>query len=165
VGAAVVAAGGWLSYGLLASSYWRGQARAALARQGDGQGDRTGDGDPSAALACLERAARAPRLDAGRFDIALRASQVALRIDRGAPALAAADRALAIEPYSPHAWAARAAAKLSLGDETEAALDATRALKLFLDLPSAQTTLKTVRKLEAVRGTAAAEIGRRRSFP
>ena len=175
VGVALVAAGGWLSYGMLASSYWRGQARAALARggqghgqgqgQGEGQGDRQGDGDPAAALACLERAARAPRLDAARFDIALRASQVALRIDRGAPALEAADRALAIEPYSPHAWAARAAAKLSLGDETQAALDATRAMKLFFDLPSAQTTLKTVRKLEAVRGTAAVEIGRRRSFP
>ena len=142
-----------------------GQGHGQGQGQGEGQGDRQGDGDPAAALACLERAARAPRLDAARFDIALRASQVALRIDRGAPALEAADRALAIEPYSPHAWAARAAAKLSLGDETQAALDATRAMKLFFDLPSAQTTLKTVRKLEAVRGTAAVEIGRRRSFP
>jgi len=160
LGIAIVVAGGWLSYGMLASSYWRGQARAALAR-----GGADGNGDPAAALACLERAARGPRLDVARFDIALRTSQVAVRIDRGAAALAAADRALAIEPYSPHAWAARAAAKLSLGAEAEAALDATRALRLFFDLPAAQTTLKTVRKLEAVRGTAAVEIGRQRSFP
>ncbi|HXU06871.1 MAG TPA: O-antigen ligase family protein [Polyangia bacterium] len=142
---AVVLGAGWLSYGLLASSYWRGRARAALAPAGGGPGD------PTTALAHLERAGRAPRVDPGRFDIALRTAQVALRIDMGGPALAAADRALAIEPYSPHAWAARAAAELALRDEAQAANDAAHALKLFLDLPSAQTTLATIRKLQAVR--------------
>jgi len=91
------------------------------------------------------------RLDQARFEIALRAAQVALRVGRGAPALQAADRALAIEPYSPHAWAARAAAELALRDEAGATRDATRALTLFLDLPSARTTLETIRKLEALR--------------
>ena len=107
--------------------------------------------DAAAALAALTRAARAPRIDAVRFDVALRTAQVELRLDHGAPALQAADRALALEPYSPHAWAARAAAALALHDEAHAADDARRALRLFLDLPTARTTLETIRKVEAIR--------------
>jgi hypothetical protein len=135
----------WLSVGVLASSYWRGRARAALVRGGDARANAV------SALALLDRAARPPRLDQVRFDIALRAAQVAGRIGRGEAALREADRALAIEPYSPHAWAARAAAQLALGNEAPAVHDATRAMTLFLDLPSARTTLETVRKLDAVR--------------
>jgi O-antigen ligase len=142
--AALVAGAAWLSFGVFSSSYWRGQARTAAAG-----GDRAPD--LPAALAFLDRAARAPRLDYARFDIALRTSQLAARIDRGPTALAAADRALALEPSSPHALAARAAAELSLGREALAADDAERALRLFLDLPSARTTLQAVRKLELTR--------------
>jgi hypothetical protein len=130
---------------VFASSYWRGRARAALAHDSDARASAV------AALGLLERAARPPRLDQVRFDIALRAAQVALRLERGEPALWEADRALAIEPYSPHAWAARAAAELALRDEAQAVRDATRAMTLFLDLPSARTTLETVRTLEALR--------------
>ena len=119
---------------------------AALAKH---EGDA--HANAATALAALEKAARPARLDQVRFDIALRTAQVAVRLGRGEPALQAADRALAIEPYSPHAWAARAAAHLALRDEAQAARDATQAMTLFLDLPSARTTLETVRKLEALR--------------
>jgi O-antigen ligase len=141
----LVAGAGWLSFGALASSYWRGRAKAAMPIGTDRPPDAP------AALAALARAERAPRIDSVRFEIALRTAQVELRLDHGAPALQAADRALALEPYSPHAWAARAAAALALRDEGRAAEDAQRALRLFLDLPSARTTLETIRSVEAAR--------------
>jgi hypothetical protein len=141
----LIAGAGWLSFGALASSYWRGRAKAAMPLGTDRPPDAP------AALAALARADRAPRLDSVRFEIALRTAQVELRLDHGAEALRAADRALALEPYSPHAWAARAAAELALRDEGRAAEDAQRALRLFLDLPSARTTLETIRKVEAAR--------------
>jgi len=153
VAAILVLGAGWLSVGVLASSYWRGRARAALGRDGDARANAV------TALGLLERAARPVRLDQVRFDIALRAAQVAVRIGRGEPALQEADRALAIEPYSPHAWAARAGAQLALRNEAQAARDATRAMTLFLDLPSARTTLETVRKLEALRAEPAGGRG------
>jgi tetratricopeptide (TPR) repeat protein len=143
-----VLSAGWLSFGVLASSYWRGRARAALGRDGDARANAV------TALGLLERAARPPRLDQVRFDIALRAAQVALKSEHAEPALQEANRALAIEPYSPHAWAARAAAQLALRNEAQAGRDATRAMTLFLDLPSARTTLETVRRLEALRAEA-----------
>jgi hypothetical protein len=142
---ALVAGAGVLSFGIFASCYWRGRAKAVLATGGDRRPD------VAAALRFLGRAAGAPRIDSARFDIALRTAQVALRIDRGAPALDAADRALALEPFSPHAWAARAGAQLALSDEAQAAADAKRAMTLFLDLPSARTTLETIRALDAIR--------------
>jgi O-antigen ligase len=141
----VVAGALWSSYGVMASAWWRGRAKAAMAPSGGRPPN------PVAALAALDRAARAPRLDAVRFDIALRSAQVALRIDGGLAALAAADRALALEPYAPHALAARAAARLVLREDAQAADDARRALALLHDLPSAQATLDTVQKLEAIR--------------
>jgi O-antigen ligase len=152
--ALLVLGSGWLAGGVLASAWWRGRARAALAKH-DGD-DRA---NAATALVALGKAARAPRLDQVRFDIALRTAQVAVRLGRGEPALHAADRALAIEPYSPHAWAARAAAHLALRDEAQAARDATQAMTLFLDLPSARTTLETVRKLEALRSDQAHASG------
>ena len=130
----LVAGGAALSFGVLASSYWRGQARAALASGGG----RTPD--PAAALASLERAGRAPRLDGARFDIALRTAQVALQAERGWDAYQAASRALALEPNSPHALGTRAAAQLTgvLLDLRGATADAERALALFPDLPVAR---------------------------
>ena len=130
----LVAGGAALSFGVLASSYWRGQARAALASAG-GRAP-----DAAAALASLERAARAPRLDGVRFDIALRTAQVALQAERGWDAYQAASRALALEPYSPHALGTRAAAQLTgvLLDLRGATADAERALLLFPELPVAR---------------------------
>ena len=133
--ALVVATGaGVLALGIIASSYWRGQAKAALAI---GPGRQP---DAEAGLAFLERAARAPRLDSVRFDIALRTAQAALQAGHGGEAFQAANRALALEPYSPHAWATRAAAQMSgeLNDPRGARDDAERALHLFADLPAAR---------------------------
>jgi len=141
----LVAGGVWLSYGALESSYWRGRARAAMPIGTERPPDAP------AALAALARADRAPRIDSVRFEIALRTAQVELRLNHGAPALNAADRALALEPYSPHAWATRAGAALASGDEARAAQDAQKALRLFLDLPAARTTLETIVKVEAIR--------------
>jgi O-antigen ligase len=140
VAAAFAVAGGacWLSYGVLASSHWRGRAKAAMAPGG------ARPPDPAAALAFLKRAAAAPRIDGARFDIALRAAQVGVAAGRNQEALDAANRALALEPDSPHALAARAGAALALGDEQHGAEDARRAMGLFLDLPSAANTLKTI---------------------
>ncbi|HEY7372471.1 MAG TPA: O-antigen ligase family protein [Polyangia bacterium] len=145
VAAAIVVGACWLSSGVLASSYWRGQARVAVGLGTERQPDLP------VALAALARAARAPRLDYARFDIALRTAQLSLKADRAAPAREAADRALVLEPYSPHAWAARAAAELALGDEAPAARDATRALTLFSELPLARATLDGIRRLERTR--------------
>jgi O-antigen ligase len=132
--AVVVAGAGWLSFGVFASAYWRGQAKAAIA-----PGERRQQ-DPTAALSALERAARAPRLDGVRFDIALRTAQVALQADKGWDAYQAATRALALEPHSPHALGARAAAQLTGGllDLRGATADAERALRLFPELPVAR---------------------------
>jgi hypothetical protein len=134
-----------LAGGVFVSAYLRGQARLLAGPVGDRPAD------VPAALTALARATHVPRLDSARFDIALRASQLALRIDRGAFALEAANRALALEPYSPHAWAARAGAELALRDLGPAAADAARAMQLFLDLPSARATLEAIRRLETVR--------------
>ena len=130
----LVAGSAALSFGVLASSYWRGQARAALASAGGRAPDTV------AALASLERAARAPRLDGVRFDIALRTAQVALQAERGWDAYQAASRALALEPYSPHALGTRAAAQLTgvLYNLRGATADAERALVLFPELPVAR---------------------------
>jgi tetratricopeptide (TPR) repeat protein len=147
---AVVVGACWLSYGVFGSSYWRGRAKAAMAPGGNRPSD------PGAAMEALERAAAAPRIDGTRFDIALRAAQVGVLAGRGAEAHQAANRALALEPYSPHALAARAAAELALGDEERASDDARRAMRLFLDLPSAVTTLKTI----ALRRTIEHELGK-----
>jgi tetratricopeptide (TPR) repeat protein len=144
--AAFVVVGGacWLSYGVLASSYWRGRAKAAMAPGGDRPSD------PAAALAFLDRAAAAPRIDGVRFDIALRAAQLGVTAGRDREAYEAANRALALEPDSPHALAARAAASLALGDQAHGAEDARRALRLFLDLPSARVTLDKILAIQAL---------------
>ena len=91
---------------------------------------------------------------ADRFPIALRTAQAALRADRGAEAQRAADRALAIEPHSPHAWAERAAAQLTTGARSfdGALVDAQHALRLFADHPGARRTRATMQVLlDAVR--------------
>jgi len=139
----LVAGAAMLSYGVLASSYWRGQARAALASGGVHAPDAV------AALASLDRAGRAPRLDGARFDIALRTAQVALQADRGWEAYQAPSRALALEPYSPHALGTRAAAQLTgvLLDLRGATADAERALLLFPELPVARAARDNASRL------------------
>jgi O-antigen ligase len=142
--AAVALAGGAaaLSTRALAASYALGRAEAALSRP-DGVAD------------ALPYYARAERwaTTAERFPIALRRAQAALRASefelrtgRGAEALGAAERALAIEPHSPHAWAERAAAQLAKSPRNfdGAVSDAQHALRLFKDHPGARRTLALV---------------------
>jgi hypothetical protein len=143
--AAVALAGGAaaLAARSLAASYWLGRAEAALSR-------------PDGAVEALPLLARAERwaTTADRFSIALRTAQAALRADRGAEALHAADRALAIEPHSPHAWAERAAAQLTTFPRNYdgAAVDAQHALRLFADHPGARRTLATIQRQPNVPG-------------
>jgi O-antigen ligase len=132
--AILVAGAGWLSFGVFASAHWRGRAKAALA------GGAARKPDTAAALAALERAAAATRLDGVRFDIALRTAQVAVDAGKGWAAYQAATRALALEPYSPHALGTRAAAQLGGGllDLRGATADAEQALRRFPELPVAR---------------------------
>jgi hypothetical protein len=141
--AAIVVAGAalWSARGL-AASYWRGRAERALA----GRDVKAGAAE---ALRLLARADGA-RAEGAAFWIGLRAAQAALRLGDGAAAVEAADRALAVEPWSPHAFALRGAGKLAAGDAAGAAEDARRALGLYADHPVALATLSA----------AAARLGR-----
>jgi hypothetical protein len=121
------------AWGGLRASYWRGRAERALAARDV----KAGAGE---AMALLARADEARGEGAG-FWIGLRAAQAALRLGDGAAAVRAADRALAVEPWSPHAWALRGAGRLAAGDAAGAAEDARRALALYADHPVAQATL------------------------
>ena len=107
VGVAIVLGTTVASARLVTRSYWLARARAALRA-----GDRPGLGPP-AALAALGHAARSD--DAGRFEVALETAFVLVRMARFADALAAVDRALAVEPHSATAWALRAEAALGAG--------------------------------------------------
>jgi O-antigen ligase/tetratricopeptide (TPR) repeat protein len=133
---AVLLAGSLLLYATvtaargLARSYSAARALAAL------RPDATRSG-PTVALAQLQRA---DRVDPGRFDVALETGFVLLRLGRGAEALAAFDRALAVEPHSPNAWALRGEADLATGDARRAAEDARHATTLLADYPEALAT-------------------------
>jgi predicted Zn-dependent protease len=60
-----------------------------------------------------------------------------LREQRPIDAERAVERALAVEPNAPNAWAVLAAAELAAGDDVEARHDATQALTLLQDYPFA----------------------------
>jgi O-antigen ligase len=119
----------------LVGSYWLARAQASLR---DTRVEAVAGAGAGRALMALGRAERA---DAGQFRVALLTAVVAVRLDRNAEALAAADRALALEPYSPNAWAARADAHLHAKDAGAAAADARRATTLLQDYPSALSLL------------------------
>ena len=134
------------------ASYWAGHAERAQRTPFDASAaDRQ-----AAAAAALPLLARAEAAGAStaRFSLALRTAQVALRAGHPAESAAAAARARAVEPYSPHAWATGAAAALALGDAAEAERQARRALALFADYPLAQTTLAAAKATEGGAGTA-----------
>jgi O-antigen ligase len=137
VAVALTAGAGWLATRALATSYWLGRAEALLSRR---------DANPVAALPLLARADHWAGT-ADRFPVALRTAQAAMRLDLGAQALRAADRALAIEPHSPHAWAERAAAQLAAPARNPAGAltDAEHALRLYADHPGARRTAEAAR--------------------
>jgi O-antigen ligase len=140
---ALTAGAGWLATRALAASYWLARAETALS-------------DPRTVQQALPPLGLAGRWasPADGFTIALREAQVASRLNSGARALRAADRALAIEPHSPHAWAERAAAQLttSAPNPAGAASDAEHALRLFADHPGARRTLDAARAAPLRRG-------------
>ena len=107
-------------------------ARADAARGGDDS-----PADAERALALLSRAERATPND---FQVALRTSSAALRAGQAAEALAAAERALAVEPASANAWEALARARLAANDAPGAAAAADQALGILHDYPGALVT-------------------------
>jgi O-antigen ligase len=111
----------------LRGNWWLGIAERAMHR------DRSAAG-ASEALVALERARAATR---SSVRAELRTAQVLLRERRSAESALAAQRALAIEPNAPKAWAALAAAELDSGDAVAARRDADHALRLFADDPFA----------------------------
>lgn len=109
------------------SSAWLGAAERAMRRDHGSLG----------AAAALEDLARALDARPRDYRAELRTSQMLLRERRWIDAARAAERALAIEPNAPNAWAALAAAELAAGDDAAARRDATQALTLLEDYPFA----------------------------
>jgi O-antigen ligase len=109
----------------LGGSAWLGVAERSV---------RDDPGPPGAerALEALERARRA---GPPSFRVALRTTHAAARLRRSALATAAADRAIALEPFSPWVWAALAGVQLTGGDPASARRSAERALALLHDYP------------------------------
>ena len=126
----VVAGAGWWSARRLAASYHLARAEAAL-RAGDTRQDA------ARALPFLSRAASE---QPGNFKVALRTAYAASRAGRAPESIAAATRALAIEPDSANAWEALALARLETGDAHGADAAATRALAILHDYPGALYT-------------------------
>ena len=133
----------------LAASLFLGRAERALA------GDRPEDA--ARALADLARAARAEPRD---FDVALRTAYAASRAGRPGDAIAAAERALAVEPDSPNGWEALARGRLEAGDPAGAAAAADHALALLHAYPGALYTRTAASRALGDEG-AAARPGRR----
>jgi len=132
-GAAVgLAAGLLLLAGLraerrLRGSTWLGRAEETLRRDSSAE-------TATQALSALDRARAAIPDD---FRVHLRAAQMLLQLRRHPEGALAARRALALEPFSPNAWATLAAAQLGTGDAVGAHTSAGRALDLLHDYPFA----------------------------
>jgi O-antigen ligase len=109
------------------SSLWLGAAERAMHRDGGSQGAEE-------ALADLQHALGAR---SSKFRAESRTAQALLRQHRSIDSARAAQRALALEPYAPNAWAALAAAELAAGEADQARSDATQALTLLQDYPLA----------------------------
>jgi O-antigen ligase len=145
--ATLVAAAGVRAGARLRASHYLGQAGGALHR------------DPSPAAAERALAALAGVGPFARDDVRaeLTAAQAALRLGRAPEAIRAAERALGREPFSPNAWAALAAARLTGGDPRGARAAAARAQALLADNPLALATeARAARLLGDQQGAAAA---------
>jgi O-antigen ligase len=128
VGLGLAASAGVRAERSVRSSGCLGSAERAMARE------RRWSGGTAEALEALECALRAqPDNFRARLDYA----QALARDHRSAESGDAARKALTIEPYSPNAWAALAAAELDSEDFTSALRDGTQALTLLNDYPFA----------------------------
>jgi O-antigen ligase len=103
-------------------------------------GARAGDDSPADAARALSFLRRAERATPNDFQVALRTSSAALRAGRADDAIAAAERALAVEPASANAWEALARARLATNDAPGAAVAADHALGILHDYPGALVT-------------------------
>jgi len=109
------------------SSRWLGAAERAMSREAEEGGASTDE-----AWDALNHALAVEPQD---FRAQLRMAQVLVREHRSVEASRAALRALDLEPYSPNAWGALAAAELDSGDYEAAQRDATKGLTLLSDYP------------------------------
>jgi O-antigen ligase len=109
------------------SSAWLGAAERAMRQD-------LGSTGAAAALGDLQRALEARPID---YRAELRMAQMLLREQRPIESAHAAERALAVEPHAPNAWAALAAAELAANDDGAARRDATEALTRLQDYPFA----------------------------
>jgi O-antigen ligase len=105
-------------------SYWMARAERAFHH----------DGTPQAALDALPALARARAATPRQFSAWQHEAQAQLRLARDADAEAAAHRALALEPWSPNAWAVLGAAQLRR-DPAAARASAERALAILENHP------------------------------
>lgn len=129
LGLCAVVGAGWWSGRRLRASYFLARAEASLA------GERPTDAER--ALKFLSRAAAAAPRD---FRVAFRTSYAEVRAGHPALAVRAAERALAVEPYSANAWEALARARLESGDARGAREAAGRALDILHAFPGALYT-------------------------
>jgi O-antigen ligase len=109
------------------SSRWLEAAERAM------HGD-PGRGGATEAIGFLSLALEAQPQD---FRGRLRSAQLLARVDLLPEAKLSAQEAIALEPYSPNAWAALAAAELEAGEHEAARQDATRSIALLHDFPFA----------------------------
>jgi O-antigen ligase/cytochrome c-type biogenesis protein CcmH/NrfG len=118
---------GWRAQQQLRGSAWLAEAERAMGR----------DSGANGALAALPRLERAATIIPRSFRVYLRTAQMMRRLDRPADAQKAIRRALALEPFSPNAWATLGAAELDGGQDARARASAARALVLLADHPFA----------------------------
>jgi predicted Zn-dependent protease len=108
-------------------SWWVGRAERSI------RADR-GSAGAEQGIAALKRALEATPND---FTARLLTARLLLRAGRPADSVHAAEQVRALEPYSPHAWAALSAAELASNDPAAARWAADQALGLLEDYPEA----------------------------
>jgi O-antigen ligase len=134
-------------------SYWMARAERLFHR----------DGTPQAALDALPALARAQAATPRQFSAWLHAAQAELRLARDADAEAAARRALALEPWSPNAWAVLGAAQLRR-DPASARASAERALAILQNHPLGVSVLARAAAATGDEGTAGQAAARLRAL-
>jgi tetratricopeptide (TPR) repeat protein len=148
VAAALVLLAGARAARQVRGSLWFGRAERAF--------HRPGVDVASAAAGALPPLERTRSLLPGAFSPWLHTAQAHARLGRFDDAASAARRALDLEPWSPNAWAALAAAELP-GDPTAARASAEKARAILHDNPLALLTLaQAAAAMGDPRGTAVA---------
>jgi O-antigen ligase len=95
------------------------------------------DGSPEGGAGALKALVLAAAATPSSFPVQLRTAHMLLRLRRFPEATPAARRALALEPFSPNAWATLAVSQLGARDASASRASAARALELLHDYPFA----------------------------